>query len=200
MEHLGRTKSVLYSEGRSLLAVFCRVNDLTVPGVVESSTPTQFGVCAYYRAGVISVHVAGCAAIGRYGAQWSYPGYVIDRTPYGVIQHELGHHVDVLLGKQKQSYHSEFSTSLRARSREAALTNYCPNDAEWFAEMFRLFVTNPDLLIRLRPRTYDALCRVGLRPCVIGVGWREILAQAPARTIQQTERKISTARTRSGRR
>ena len=34
------------------------------------------------------------------------------------------------------------------------MTGYYPNDNEWFAEMFRLFVTNPDLLRLLRPCTH----------------------------------------------
>lgn len=46
------------------------------------------------------------------------------------------------------------AASWRAETKEKPLTNYCPNDNEWFAELFRLFVTNPDLLSRVRKKIY----------------------------------------------
>ncbi len=47
----------------------------------------RFNVCAYYRANTTTICVKKCAGIGYAGQQWSYPGYTVDRTPYGVNSH-----------------------------------------------------------------------------------------------------------------
>jgi Mlc titration factor MtfA (ptsG expression regulator) len=116
---------------------------------------------------------------------------VIDRTSYGVVQHEQGHAVDCALGGASgDHYFSDFSVQLRSISREDKITNYCPNDAEWFAEMFRLFVTNSDLLKNLRPRTY-AIIKDFFKP-VIDQPWQHVLKDAPERTIAQAAKKIES--------
>ncbi|TWA73960.1 hypothetical protein FBZ83_12627 [Azospirillum brasilense] len=111
--------------------------------------------------------------------------------PYGVLAHELGHHVDVLRSTTVDRYRGNFSADLRRQASEPKLTNYCPDDGEWFAEMFRLFVTNPDLLRGLRPRTYAALIERGFCPVFCSDDWRTRLAGAPARTIDINERRTS---------
>ena len=68
------------------------------------------------------------------------------------------------------------------------LTNYCPNDAEWFAEIFRLFVTNSDLLRLIKPRTYSELRKL-YKP-VIDDPWRLVLKDAPERTLLAASNKI----------
>ena len=165
------------------MAQFCVVNGLTAPAVQVYDGLWGVSACAFYRAGKISIHPPSCASIGQGGQAWSYPGYFIDRTPYGVIQHELGHHVDRLMGEQKDLYSSEFSVRMRVESGEDKLTNYCPNDAEWFAELFRLYVTNSDLLKYLKPRTHALLAK-HWKP-VIERPWREVLVNAPARNVEQ---------------
>lgn len=188
-----KSKSALYVDGCNLLATFCAVNSLPAPKVIESLAPTRFRTCAFYRAGVINIHIEGCASIGLRASRWSYPGYVIDRTPYGVLQHELGHHVDVLRGKNKGKYYSEFSTNLRRRSKDKPLTGYCPNDAEWFAEMFRLFVTNPDLLRILKRNTYHEIIAAGFKP-YFRDEWCMRLKGAPSRIAWQAEKKVEAIR------
>lgn len=84
----------LYLKGRERVTAFCQANQIKPPRIVESDDPQNFAQCAYYRDGVIYIHVPSCAQIGRAGRQWSYPGYSVDRTPFGVLAHELGHHVD----------------------------------------------------------------------------------------------------------
>lgn len=81
---------------------------------------------------------------------------------------------------------------MRAASRDQPLTSYCPNDAEWFAEMFRLFVTNPDLLRLIRPATFDLIAS-DFRPSVTAA-WDTVLESAPARTVVAAKRKIEDAR------
>ena len=187
------TKAELLQHGQRVMGEFCGTNALPPPQVRElGSEAWSFGVCAYYRRHVTTICVQRCAAIGRAGRQWSFPGYTVDRTPYGVVQHELGHHVDVVRGQKPGAYWSEFSTTVREAAGEKPITSYCPNNAEWFAEMFRLFVTNPDLLLQLRPRTHREL-----RSCfapVFSDTWRERLRDAPARTLAAAERKVDEAR------
>lgn len=190
------SKRSMLERGKALMVRFCAANGLPAPEVVEADTKNwPFGVCAYYRADVITIATDKCAAIGYAGMQWSFPGHSVDRTPYGVIQHELGHHVDLTSSTKRGRYYGDFSIAMRERCAEAPLTSYCPNDAEWFAEMFRLFVTNPDLLSKLRPRTYaDLLTR--FKP-VFDDAWRERLHGAPDRTILSIERKLAPKPTRA---
>jgi hypothetical protein len=148
--------------------------------------------CAYYRDNVIHICPEICAMPGYAGRAWSWPGYAIDRTPYGVLAHELGHHVDwhsPINPRRLGPYYSDFSGHLRKATGSAALTGYAPNDWEWFAEMFRLFVTNPDLLRAARPHVYDAL-KERFNTVQPERPWREVLHDAPLRTITAAERKV----------
>lgn len=181
-------KAHLLEAGKDLLHRFCLLNQLEPPPIqVYEKGTWRFDACAYYRPTAIHIAPHRCAHIGTAGRSWSYPGYVIDRTPYGVIQHELGHHVDRLLSGSKGSYGGDFSSTLRAGTKEEKITNYCPNDWEWFAEIFRLFVTNSDLLKLIRPRTHEELAS-RFTPAV-DAPWRDVLKDAPQRTIEMASRK-----------
>lgn len=116
---------------------------------------------------------------------------LMDRMPYGVIQHELGHHVDVTHSTQFRAYRGDFSINLRKETGEQPISGYCPDDGEWFAELFRVFVTNPDLLRIIRPATYERLCSRFV-PVVAG-SWQAVLAQAPERTKTACAKKVSEA-------
>lgn len=182
------TKSDLFQNGLSLLLKFGQLNDFELPTVELPTTVWPFNACAYWRDDVIHINVKRCAHIGTGGASWSYPGYVIDRTPYGVLAHELGHHVDWHLSAQRGPYFGDFSIAVRKATQEPAITKYCTNHAEWFAEMFRLFCTNSDLLRYLRPKTYAALRERFTPP--ERRSWATVLIKAPRRTVLQTSRKI----------
>lgn len=183
-------KQELLDAGKALASRFCAANGLELPEVRESKAAEwPFAACAYFRPTYIAICPPKCAFPGYAGRAWSWPGYVIDRTPYGVVQHELGHFVDWSLSGQKDRYFGNYSKDLRKESGEDAITGYCPNDAEWFAEIFRLFVTNADLLKRLRPKAYKRLCQ-DVKP-TITKPWQEVLAGAPPRTIEMAKKKIS---------
>jgi hypothetical protein len=188
------TKAELLDRGRKVMTAFCDLNGILPPTLYPvDASQWNVSACAYWRNNVTHICVARCAAIGTAGPAWSYPGYTVDRTPYGVVQHELGHHVDVFKGQRKGSYWSDFSAIVRGHAGEKAITSYCPNDAEWFAEMFRVFVTNPDLLRLVRPRTYRELAgAVGLQP-VFTDTWRDRLRDAPPRTLMAAERQVERA-------
>jgi hypothetical protein len=189
-------KATMNEKGLTLIRHFCQLNDLPAPRVTLALDDWAFSACAYYRPtrGIV-IHLPSCAHIGTSGQQWSYPGWAVDRTPYGVLAHELGHHVDWLLGEPKDrgDYWSYLSRKLRAALRTTAkLTSYCPNDAEWFAELFRLYVTNPDLLSKLRPRFHEALSLV-LAPAETRP-WDAVLAHAPQRSREQAAARVAKGR------
>lgn len=167
----------LFEKGSALVARWCDANGMSTPKIIVSPNERCFGTCAYYRNGTIKIWVELCARPGTAGRQWSWPGYSVDRTPYGVLCHELGHHADHGL-----------SYGIRREADEKPLTSYAPNDAEWFAEMFRLFVTNPTLLKGLRPRTFRELHKRWVT--VEHRSWRSVLKGAE-RQLAVTARRLS---------
>lgn len=167
------SKNDLFEAGKRHIALWCSINGIDLPKVNAHTGKPEFGTCAYYRDGQIEIWVNSCAAIGLAGRQWSYPGYVVDRTPYGVLAHELGHHVDKQHGAR-----GGFLSHIWRPLDAAGLTGYCPNDNEWFAELFRLYVTNPHLFNLVRPRIVGLFCAEW--PCrVESREWSEVLAGSP---------------------
>lgn len=199
------------------LTEFCQVNNIPVPLITtRASAEWPFAVCAYYRhdgytgkrrrifrepedstssEDGINICLEKCAnpASITVSRNWSWPGSVIGREPFGVLCHELGHHCDWLTGEKKWAYGSEYSTQVMDASGEKKLTNYCDNPAEWFAEMFRLFVSNHALLKELRPRTHALLCEKW-QPISLP-DWRAQLgANVPDRIVQSLLNKINPKR------
>lgn len=188
-------KDDLYLRGCLLLNSFCALNQIPAPEIQRLGREDRLyslATCAYYRAGRISVMVEKCAHIGSSGMAWSYPGYKVDRTPYGVLQHELGHHIDRFFSQQ---FGLPFSEHIY--TKEPHLTGYRGSGGEynkthfhmeWFAEHFRLFVTNPGLSQALAPvfnaRLRSLLWPVELRPPLT------ILLGAPERTRRMAERLL----------
>lgn len=181
------SKADLFDRGRAHIARWCALNVVELPRITTRTGRPTFGVCAYYRDGEITIWVNACAAIGRVGRQWSYPGYVVDRTPYGVLAHELGHHVD-----RQHGPNGGFRSHVWRPLDAAALTGYCPNDNEWFAELFRLFVTNPDLFRRVRPKIADLFFN-DWGHIAETRSWRVVLAESP-RHIAAAQNKIPKLR------
>lgn len=185
-------KAELLDRGIKHAVRFCVANGLEIPAFEIVNHDWPFGCCAYYRPGKVVVHPPHCAVVGLSGQAWSFPGWTVDRTPYGVVAHEIGHHADYSTAtKTRGKYFSNFSREVRAQSGEPKLTNYCENDAEWFAEIFRLFITNPDLLRIIRPKTFEILSLYFVP--VETRSWREVLATAPERTRAQAEKVVGKA-------
>jgi hypothetical protein len=182
-----RSKAVLYHLGVQRVYEFCVTNDIPTP-TIEAIPKDQWhvGACAYYRPQTIRICLDACANIcnDAPGRNWNWPGSTTDREPYGVICHELGHHCDYLTGEHKWSYGSEYSEQVMKRSGESPITSYCPNPAEWFAEIFRLFVTNPDLLCQLRSKAY-AILREKWKP-VGSMDWKKVLGDNVPAKITRT--------------
>lgn len=142
---------------------FCKANNVRRMEVVEHAKGEwHYRVCGYWRDWTCHICLPHCAPVAKEGSprQWSWPGGKIDRTPYGVVCHELGHHCDMLASPQnsRAAYHGGYSQEVFDRAKEKAISGYEPdNPVEWFAEMFRLFVTNHALLFHIRRRTWDIL-------------------------------------------
>lgn len=197
-------KEELYSKGVMLALQFCQLNGIPMPSVTRlrrGERLYKLATCAFYRPTTISIMVEKCANNGYGGRAWSWPGYTIDRTPYGVIQHELGHHVDRFCSMNGGEGRL-FSQVLNCKAEgEVPLTGYLGTDSrektffmEWFAENFRLFVTNPDLSRLVRPKFYARFVEVGIKPLALGT-WDEVLRAhgAPERTMEQARKKIGKA-------
>ncbi len=158
--HYPNNRTLLYQIGVQVVTDFCVLNDLPIPNIkAVAKAEWSFGACAYYRKDRIRICLEHCAhpCVESSPRNWSWPGNVTDREPYGVLAHELGHHADWCKGSNKDDYWSEYGDTVATRSSEPPISSYHPNTAEWFAEMFRLFVTNPDLLRLIRPKTYKIL-------------------------------------------
>jgi hypothetical protein len=194
-------KEVLYAAGQCDVVSFCNLNKLPVPDVVLwEKVDWKVSACAYYRPNTeamrkwtspgINICLQECARSAREEdvRNWNWPGNVTDREPYGVICHELGHHVDWCTGTKKWTYGSEYSSEVMTESGEPPITSYAPNPAEWFAEIFRLFVTNPDLLRQLRPKAFEILTRK-YQPLERG-NWRTLLGtNVPEKIVKNLIKK-----------
>lgn len=214
------TKEAMFDAGWALLRQFCLVNGFEAPRVVTLTPADRYyhlNTCAFYRFDSIEpgrggdrvrvgptiwIMIDKCAARGEVGRQWSWPGYVVDRTPYGVLQHELGHHIDHITSDKSKATFQEglYSYAVYQHSQEPPITSYLGTDKqvatfykEWFAEIFRLFVTNPDLCRLLRPRFYEFV-KARYQPVCDFIDWRAVLDGAPARTIAAAEKKIADCR------
>jgi hypothetical protein len=184
-------RQALFVMGKQHIFNWCDLNSVGRPEVHEmSGNKPTFGVCAYYRDGHIYIWVNACARIGMGGAAWSYPSYTVDHTPYGVLAHELGHHVDRAHGSGIRP--GSRSHLWPASTGEAPLTGYCPDNNEWFAEHFRLFVTNPNLLAAVRPRVF-ALMKENWSVFAESRRWEDVLNGAD-RQIKAAHNKIRAAR------
>ncbi len=171
-----------------VIQAFCAAHDLPEPRIKEYGPNTRhhhmIDSCGFYRDKVLNVMPAKCAPVSNAegGLQWSYPGWMIDRTEGGVLFHEFGHYVD-----HTKSWW--LGGMLRKSTREAKISGYCPNAGEWFAEMFRLFMSNPDLLRLTRPKTYKNLAALYPNHPVTD-SWERILVAAPARVLRLAEARI----------
>jgi hypothetical protein len=187
-------KAKLVELGRQRMERFCNTNAIELPALRSVELGDwSWDACAYYRKNGVVICPAKCGYLcgEARSMNWTWPGNTTDREPFGVIAHELGHHCDLLKADTYTGrYFSDYSLKMRPLSGEKPLTSYCPNDAEWFAEMFRLFVTNHALLKVLRPKTWELL-RSDWKPVSSDRDWRvELGTNVPARIIENLSKKM----------
>lgn len=192
VDRFGNSQMELYRRGCHRVTMFCNKNKLPLPSVrILEKDEWHVNACAYYRPTTINICLEHCGrpcpqAMSR---NWTWPGSTTDREPYGVLCHELGHHVDWHKSGKKHSYFGDYGLKIKEAAREAPISGYCPNYAEWFAEMFRLFVTNHALLYVLRPRTHELII-ADFTP-VSGDNWlTELGPDVPNRVVDSLEKKM----------
>ncbi len=188
-------KKMLFEHGVKRATLFCEKNKLPHPNVLAVED-TGFGACAYYRPQTITISIAQCATPKVEGQMrnWNWWGNTVDREPGGVICHELGHHVDWTCSDKKATYSGNLSKRLMEAAGETSISGYEADlPHEWFAEMFRLFVTNHALLRLLRPKTHKLFSELW-KP-VSHWDWKaEMGANCPKSVLRAAENKIKGVR------
>lgn len=183
---------VLFAAGLQMAIDIVAANRAHFPGnpYVERR-PLQRN-CGLYesRHDRITVDLPKCAHVGWHGRSWSYPGYPVNRTPHGVVIHELGHAwhlkhplggVDILRMWKGFTMGEQSPTSYGASCT-----------GEDIAESFRVYVTNPELTRILWPERFAIFDKLGLRP-VETRAWEEILGLS-GRHLRAAQNKVMRAR------
>ena len=208
----GTSKRELFDEGLSRSLSFFKKNPAITPlaQVYRSREPMQTriielgfprvrlgstwmgGWWAKEDSSMVFVDVDKCK---EPGVRIRYPGCPGDDSPYGVLCHEVGHHVDFYACEE--TYVSETEPWMAVVRSEPPVTTYETSFRGWqryseaFADAFSLFLMNPELLRVGRPARWSFLtgdCH--LKP-VYAVPWRRVLAKAPASSVTEVERWIA---------
>lgn len=146
---------------------FCDLNKISYPKFVIDKNTFQEDCCGGYGNKTIYVYIKACSNefdIPGYG--WSHRHYFVDREPCGVIAHEFGHYIhDIMTNKE-----------LVLPSENVLITNYeIVNHHERFAETFKLFLLNPNLLKEFAPQRYKVLIeKLKLKP-IFTETWMELM-------------------------
>lgn len=179
------TKKDFYDKGVALSIKFLMMNGIEVP---KFSLDHHIGLNKHQLTGLylalmkmVYINIPKTSAIGYGGPAWSFPSYKIDRTAYGVVCHEVGHHIDVMLKYPSRSEEWNILTKKEKVSR------YEPTPSEAFAESMRLYITNPDLLRIGCPKRFGYLANELDLKKVTTTGWLTTLENkgCPQRQIDQ---------------
>lgn len=202
--HPSLGKQSLFEEGLKRAVHWLRTHNLSEPDFVFDNDKdanryrknlihkTWYG-CHYVERGksLLVVNVKKCRVATRIpGWSWTFPGYKADLTPYGVVCHEFGHHVDsAYYGGQKEI--SSMNMWKEVVDNEEEISGYEPNYCESFAEAFRLFLTNPNLLKVARPERYGFFTDTLKFDAPHNYSWKLVLKHAHPRIIQAAENWIA---------
>lgn len=170
------------SYGLALVNEFCLSNSLPEPKISFSPVEFSRGYFDKAKKEIVLDISKSKSPVKTPGFSWSFTGYKADLTPAGILCHELGHYVDHSRGWASRNMPKFIG-------REKAVSGYEPNCLEIFAESFRLFMTNPRLLKIARPRRYEFITNLGVKP-IIEADWREVLCNAHPDFISAAENFI----------
>jgi hypothetical protein len=178
------TKEELLYKGIELIERFSEDNGIKMPKifVVGPSRISAYGL--FYPNDIIHVNMKLCRPPVKVpGYDWTFPGYIQDLTPYGILAHEFGHYISDMLGKK---FRKNF-VNIRKIEENVTSTDDRGLD-EKMAEAARLFITNPDLLRIGRPYRYEIFSR-HYTP-VVKHRWKTVLKNAHPKIISAAERWI----------
>lgn len=161
--------------GKSIVRAFCDFNEIALPAFVEDNKMNANGMY-YWGKPRLRYNIKRCRTpVNNPGFAWSYTGYKSDMTVAGVVAHEFGHYIDDILKTPSKRIK-------KAVAGESCVTSYEPNTYEIFAEAFRVFVLNPELLKIGRPKRYAFFEGLGLKPVILD-NWEYVLGHAHNKII-----------------
>jgi len=194
-------------ETQELVAEFCRVNTIPEPLILESNRSARWVRFGFYKAsnhagrgdnwhGALYYNPRKCRKpVKTPGFAWTYTGYKADLTAPGVIAHEMGHHVwecqcRSTNGRHCKSLEAQLAAAWQNETQgEKPTTSYGATRVEEdFAESFKLFLLNPDLLDRGATLRHSFFVdQLKLQP-VVHWTFDEVLALAHPRLIAAAAR------------
>lgn len=120
---------------------------------------------------------------------WTLTGYKTDLTAAGILAHEFGHYFDDEKGGICDRGTKTYATMFKLWQEEGCVSSYCPIVREWFAETFRVWFLNPNLLEVAKPKTAQFMLDIGL-PKSHDLTWEEVFAHAHPKWIAATKNFI----------
>lgn len=181
-------KQSLYKKGLELVYEFLKINNIKPPQININNNIYCNGIC--YSTGLIEINLKKCQVATKTPQfKWSFPGYKADITPIGVLAHELGHYVLLLYANDKIVINELFKL---INSKEKNITSYDKNNNyhEIFAESFKLFLTNPDLLKTFYPLRYNLIYNTMKLKPVLTSNYKEQFKYANKRYIEVLEKQL----------
>jgi hypothetical protein len=174
----------LLERGLELISEFSIHNKIRKPRVFIYDGENKNAYGLFYPDNVIQINIKSCRTpVKTPGYDWTFPGYVQDLTPYGILAHEFGHYISDRLGKQ---FRKNFIKIHHIESNVTSSDNRGLD--EKMAEAARLFLTNPDLLKKGRPLRYQ-IFREYYEP-IIKHRWKTVLKNAHPKIIAAAENWI----------
>lgn len=192
-----------FQRGVELCWAWMRAHGIELPGLIVTNDRGLVGKNNYasyhnHRRREVAIDVGKCSFTKRIHGTHNHTGGIEDFTPEGVLCHEVGHHVDRVLGTRKRgkgknkgwlSYSKEWMDLV---NEEEEISKFEHNVLESFAEAFRLFITNPDLLRVGRLERYEFFVdKLGWRPIKPMTPWRVVLKGATPAHKRYVERWIA---------
>lgn len=160
-------QNIRYNEALDLVKIFSEINHIKLCSIEIIENTSILFYCGEYigkKNGKIFINPKLCAnEVEKPNRMcWSHPHYFVDRTIYGVLCHEFGHHVHRLKNYPSIPYENKISK--------------CEfDDGERFAETFRLFLSNSDLLKQYNQKRYDYLVNELQLIPVIKEDWKTVM-------------------------
>ena len=165
-----RDKQHLFRRGETLVNTFCEFNSLPPPRIEEANLRSTPGT---QKGRQIKIDLGKCtgALFTQNTNRWSFPGHIMDSTPYGEVCRQFGYYLLHRFKRKDPLFRMRGATKILGYERTEELA---------FAEAVRLYLTNSDLLHLVSDKRYWAL-RAGLRlKPIVDDPWNTVLEESHA--------------------